>query len=241
MSHSHAPTPTPAAEGAAPTPVERSYLEIIAYLAERREPVIAAQLARWLHVRPPTVTSTLHRLEQKGLVAREASGALHLTPDGTTLAAQIIRRHRLLECFLYNVLQVPWHAIHREASQLEPALSPLLEAHMNALIGHATVCPHGNPIPGHETAAQQDIRLSTAPAGAHFVITRIDEEAGEDSCSLQLLWTRRLLPGTSLVRLPDPRDGIAVRRADHRIVLSRRLAGLVWGTCAPQPSPDQPA
>jgi len=235
VSHSSARASATTTDDSQPTPVERSYLEVIAYLEDRHEPVIAAQLARWMRVRPPTVTHTVHRLEDKGFVCRDSAGALHLTPPGRAIAEHVIRRHRLLERFLYDILQVPWHAVHREATLLEPALSPTLEAHIDALVSDATVCPHGNPIPGRGEQSHDDVRLSAAPVGGWFVIRRIDEEAGEDSCTLQLLWTRGLLPGTPLVRLPDPRDGIAVRRADRRIVLSRRVAGLIWGTCQEQP------
>jgi len=213
-----------------PTLVERSYLEVIYYLAARREPVIAAQLARWIRVRPPTVTNIVQRLEQKGLIQREATGAISLTPPGAEIAEQVVRRHRLLERFLYDTLKIPWHEVHREATLLEPAISAELEARIAALVGEATTCPHGNPIPGQGVEPCADGRLIAAPAGAWFVITRIDEEAGEDSCTLQLLWSRGLVPGTPLVRLLDPRDGIAVRRADRRVLLSRRVAGLIWGT-----------
>lgn len=219
--------------GELPTPVERSYLEVIAYLAARREPVIAAQLARWLRVRPPTVAHTLQRLERKGLVARDAVGAISLTPPGTVVAEQVIRRHRLLERFLYDHLQIPWHEVHREATRLEPVLSTVLEQRIVAMVGAATLCPHGNPIPGQGAPPRDDVRLLATPPGARFVITRIDEEAGEDACTLQGIWARGLLPGTTLVRLPDPRAGIAVRRNDRRLVLGRALAGLLWGVVEP--------
>ncbi len=71
--------------------------------------------------------------------------------------------------------------------------------------------------------------LVTAPIDAWFVVTRIDEEAGEDSCVLQFLWTRGLRPGVPLVRRPDACDGLVVQRADRRIVLSRRMAHFLWG------------
>lgn len=213
-----------------PTTVERSYLEVIFYLASRREPVIAAQLVRWMGVRPPTVTHTLQRLLRKGLIAREDSGEIQLTDSGQAQAEQVVRRHRLIERFLYDVMGIPWHQLHREAVRLEPAISPIFEKRIEALIGDAKTCPHGNPIPGRSEQPSDDVRLSDAPVGAWFVITRIDEEAGEDSCTLQLLWTRGLLPGTSLARLPDPLGGVAIRRADRRTVLSPRVAGLIWGT-----------
>jgi DtxR family transcriptional regulator, Mn-dependent transcriptional regulator len=213
------------------TPVERSYLEVIAYLAARREPVIAAQLARWLRVSAATVTHTLRRLEQKQFVRRQPDHRLALTAEGTLIAEQIIRRHRLLECFLYDVVKAPWHALHREATALEPLLSPTLEARMVALVGHARTSPYGNPIPGQGAPPLNDQRLIKAPVGNWFVITQIDEEAGEDSCTLQLLWARRLLPGTPLVRLPDGAGGVLrVQCAHRKLTLSRRVAGLLWGT-----------
>lgn len=230
----------------APTPVERSYLEVIAYLAGRRRPVIAAQLARWLKVRPPTVTHVLQRLEQKHLIQRDGPGGIVLTSAGAALADQIIRRHRLLERFLYDTLQVPWHAVHREASLMEPTLSPLLEARIAALVGSAMTCPHGNPIPGQGAPPADDGPLLEAPVGSWFVLTRVDEEAGEDSCTLQLLSTRGLLPGTPLVRLPDAPGGVRLQHADRRLVLSRRIAGFLYGRTERQPgaphdgSQDQP-
>lgn len=224
-----AATTRSAAGDAQPTLVERSYLEVIYYLAARREPVIAAQLARWIRVRPPTVTNIVQRLEQKQLIQREPSGAISLTQSGTAIAEQVVRRHRLLERFLYDTLKIPWHEVHREATLLEPAISSALEERIAALVGDAATCPHGNPIPGRGSVCADD-RLVATPPGSWFVITRIDEEAGEDYCTLQLLSARGLVPGTPLVRLLDPRDGIAVRRADRRIVLSRRVAGLIWGT-----------
>jgi DtxR family Mn-dependent transcriptional regulator len=212
-----------------PTPVERSYLKVIAYLATRRQPVIAAQIARWLKVRPPTVTHVLQRLEQKGLIQRDHSDGIALSASGRAIAEQVVRRHQLLERYLFDTLQIPWHEVHREATLLEPSLSPLLEARLVALVGDARTCPHGNPIPGQGHVPDDDQPLTAAPPGSWFVITRIDEEAGEDSCTLQVLWTRGLLPNTSLVRLPDLVGGVLIQRADRRCVLSRRVAGFLWG------------
>ncbi len=211
------------------TPAERGYLEVIYYLAARPEPVISARIARWLQVRPPTVTQTLQRIEVKGLITRDGHGAIHLTDAGRTIAEEVVRRHRLVERFLFDVMGIPWHMIHQEASKLEPVLSPVLEAQMMKLVGDVTDCPHGNPMPGHSTPLTHDTRLSDAPVGSDFVLNRIDEEAGEDTCTLQILWARGLLPGATLTRLPDPSNGLAIRRGDKRIVLSRRVAALLWG------------
>lgn len=223
-------------QGQLPTPVERSYLEVIAYLAARRAPVVPTQLARWQQVRPPTVTHVLHRLEAKELITRDPSGAIALTVSGSAIAEQIIRRHRLLERFLYDRLDVPWHEVHREATQLERAMSPMLEAHIAALVGDATVCPHGNPIPGQGALPTNDVPLPVLPAGSWMVLTRIDEEAGQDSCTLQLLWSRGLLPGTLLVRMVDSVGSVRVQRAGRRILLTPRVAGLLWVRVAVAPS-----
>jgi DtxR family Mn-dependent transcriptional regulator len=217
------------AEATLITPVESAYLEVIAYLATRREPVLAAHLARWMRVRPPTVTHVLQRLELKRLISREVGHAIQLTAEGNGIAERIIRRHRLLEYFLYNTLQIPWHAVHREATLLEPALSPMMEAQIAALVGDATTCPHGNPIPGQGAPIINDRCLVTVAPGSSFEITRIDEQAGEDSCTLQFFWTRDLLPGRALTRLLDPVGSIAVQRGARRVVLSPRVARFLWG------------
>jgi DtxR family Mn-dependent transcriptional regulator len=215
------------------TPVERNYLEVIAYLSTRPEAVIAARLARWLRVRPPTVTATLQRLSAKGYILRTSSGAITFTPAGAELADTIVRRHRLLERFLHDVLGIPWHQLHQEAVRLEPALSPSFLAYIETCVGAATHCPHGNPISGSSTVLPADeLRLDVAPIGAQFTVTRIDEEAGEDPCMLQRFWISGLLPQTTCVRLLDPRDRIALRIDGRRIVISRRAAALVWGMAA---------
>jgi DtxR family Mn-dependent transcriptional regulator len=215
------------------TPVERSYLEVIAYLADRREPVYATHLVRWLHVRAPTVTHTLQRLEAKQFIQRTQQSAISLTDSGGAIAERIIRRHRLLERFLYDYAKVPWHEVHREASSLEPVLSPRFEAFIVSQVGDAKTCPHGNPIPGQGAVAVDDQRIFTLAPGQSCVITRIDEEAGQDPCMFQLLWVNGIVPNVTLTRLLDPSDGVAVRRDHQRILLPRRVAATLWGVQQP--------
>jgi DtxR family transcriptional regulator, Mn-dependent transcriptional regulator len=212
------------------TDKERAYLEVISYLADRNEPVFAAQLARWFHVRPPTVTDMLHRLKDKGYINRDESHHIALTETGQELANTIVRRHRQLERFLFDVMGVPWHLVHQEAGKLEPALSPLLESRILALVGHATTCPHGNPIPGSGALLRGKSRLHVAPSGAHFVITHIDEEAGEDTCTLQFLAVHGLTPNTELTILQQsPTFGLRVRHGKHQVSITPQVAALVWG------------
>lgn len=211
--------------------IERDCLDVVTVLSERREPVMAAQVVHWLRTRAlsPSVTLALRRLEQKRLIWCDDAHVLHLTDEGAAAGAQILRRRRLLERFLYDTLKVPWHEVYREAKHLEPLLSPLMEARIEALTADATTCPYGNPVPGRSDVHPDEQLLVTTPLNSWFIISRIDEEAGEDSCALQFLWTRGLRPGTPLIRRPDAHDGLVVQRADRRIVLSRRIARFLWG------------
>jgi DtxR family transcriptional regulator, Mn-dependent transcriptional regulator len=212
------------------TDTERAYLEVITYLADRNEPVFAAQLARWFHVRPPTVTNMVQRLEQKGYITRDDSHHIALTATGQELANTIVRRHRQLERFLFDIMGVPWHLVHQEAGKLEPALSPLLEARILALVGNASTCPHGNPIPGSGAVLRGAMQLHLAPSGARFLITRIDEEAGEDTCTLQFLAVHGLTPDTELAVLQQsPTFGLRVRHGKHQVSITPHVAMLIWG------------
>ncbi len=211
--------------------LERSCLEVIAILNERHEPVMAAQIVHWLRncALAPSIMLALQRLEQKCLIRRDDTTVVHLTEAGEIAGATILRRRRLLERFLCDTLNVPWHEVYREAKQLEPLLSPVMEARIEEMTSHATVCPYGNPIPGRSETSPDEQLLVTAPINGWFIISRIDEEAGEDSCALQFLWTRGLRPGTPLIRRPDAHDGMVVQRADRHVILSRRIGRFLWG------------
>jgi DtxR family Mn-dependent transcriptional regulator len=211
--------------------LERVCLEVIAVLSERREPVAIPQIVHWMrtYALAPSIVLALQRLEQKRLIGCDNGHIVHLTDEGAAAGAQILRRRRLLERFLNDTLKVSWHEVYREAKHLEPVLSPVMEARVEALTTQATTCPYGNPIPGRSEAHPDEQLLVTAPVDSWFIISRIDEEAGEDSCALQFLWTRGLRPGTPLIRRPDAHDGMVVQRADRRIVLSRRIARFLWG------------
>lgn len=216
------------AEG--PTNKERDYLEVIYYLSLRPEPVIAAHLARWLSLQPPTVSYALQEMEKKGYISRDERSEISLTAAGTELAETIIRRHRLLECFLAEVVGVPWYLLHEEAVQLEHALSPTLEARIGALVGAATVCPHGNPIPGGGAGYAGSIRLDQAQVGTMFTIRRIEEEAEEQTDLLRYLEAHRLLPGQQLF-IPDasPIYGITLRSCNRDTTVAPTIAAVIWG------------
>ncbi len=223
---------------AGPTEKEREYLEIIYYLEQRNETVIAARLARWMGVQPPTVTHVLTQLEaRKGYIARTARGEITLTPEGFTVAEQIVRRHRLLECFLLDVLHVPWHQIHEEAVRLEHALSPTMMERIEALVGNAMTCPHGNPIPlesGGLPSLPPLQCLTDVDAGVFFTVERVLEEAEENVELMRYLQSNNLIPGRQFVITDSsPSYGVTLRSCNHDITLSPEIAAALWGSTQP--------
>lgn len=219
---------------AGPTDKEREYLEVIYYLAARNEPVIAARLARWMGVQPPTVTHVVQQLESKSLITRDGRGEISLTAEGFAFAEAMVRRHRILERFLVDVIKMPWHLIHEEAVRLEHALSPTMEAHIEALVGASATCPHGNPIPGTGTGYPGSVRLDAAPVGALFTVKRIVEEAEEDSDLMRYMQSNDLVPDMQfLITDASSAYGVTLQRGNQGITVSPEIAGVLWGEVAP--------
>jgi DtxR family Mn-dependent transcriptional regulator len=213
-----------------PTNKEREYLEVIYYLATRGEPVIAARLARWMRVQPPTVTNILERLKRKQFINRDERGEITLTDEGFKQAEAMVRRHRILERFLVDVMKMPWHIIHEEAVRLEHNLSPTMEAQIEALVGHSTTCPHGNPIPGLGLPYPGSISLEHAEVGKPFTIMRIAEEAEEDTDLVRFLQTNSLVPGSQFtVSDASSAYGVTLQRGPQLITVTPEMAGLLWG------------
>lgn len=213
-----------------PTAKEREYLEVIYYLAVRKEPVIAARLARWMSVQPPTVTHIVAQLEKKGYITRDARSEISLTDEGFRLAEQMVRRHRILERFLVDVMGMPWHLIHEEAVRLEHALSPTMEAHITALVGNSPTCPHGNPIPGNADTYAGATSLNEATVGATFTIRRIIEEAEEDTELIRYLQTNGLVPDALFTVSDAARAyGITLQRGNQTITVATEVGALIFG------------
>lgn len=219
---------------AGPTEKMREYLEVIYYLASRHEPVIGARLAEWMRVTPPTVTNIVQRMEEQGYIERDGHGEIRLTGEGFALAEAMVKRHRILERFLVDVMGVPWHMIHEEAVRLEHALSATLESRIEALVGQSTTCPHGNPIPGSGAKYLGDTRLDQAPVGHRFIIQRVMEEAEEDSDLMRYLQINGLVPGSQFdVTDSSASYGVTLHSANQTITLSPQIATQLWGDIAP--------
>ncbi|NJN15804.1 MAG: metal-dependent transcriptional regulator [Oscillochloris sp.] len=213
-----------------PTPKEREYLEVIYYLAVRGEPVIAARLARWMGVQPPTVTHIVKQLEDKQMINRDARGEITLTAEGFTMAELMVRRHRILERFLVDVMHLPWHLVHEEAVRLEHALSPAMEAQITSLVGDSPTCPHGNPIPGNLSDYAGRLSLAEAEVGHAFTIMRILEEAEEDSELIKYLQSNDLVPA-AVFQISDssPAYGVTLQRPGQSITVLPAVAALIYG------------
>jgi DtxR family Mn-dependent transcriptional regulator len=214
---------------AGPTEKMREYLEVIYYLSARQEPVIAARLAEWMHVSAPTVTNIVARLIALNLIDRDPRGEIRLTSEGYTLAETMVRRHRILERFLVDIMGLPWERIHEEAVRLEHALSPVLEERIAALVATATTCPHGNPIPGRSATYPGVLRLSDAPVGCAFIIRRITEEAEEDTEVLRHFQSHALVPGATVLINHASSVGISLQCDHASITVTQQAAAYLWG------------
>jgi DtxR family Mn-dependent transcriptional regulator len=157
------------------TVAEQEYLERIYWLEEAGLPMTGANLARAMHLSAPTVHEMIKRLEKDGYISRNADKTIVFTDNGREHASAIVKRHRLVERFLTDVLGIPWDDVHEEAERLEHAMSPVLEARMLAAIGDAKTCPHGHPIV--EGAREPGVPLADVSEGASIRILRFENEA----------------------------------------------------------------
>src|SRR5215210_5384585 len=160
---------------ASATVAEEEYLQVLFWLQEAKLPMTGANVARAMQLSAPTVHEMIGRLERDGYITRGGDKALSFTPDGLEHAQGVVRRHRLIERFLTDVLGIPWDEVHEEAERMEHAMSPRLEERMLAAIGDAKTCPHGHPItPGERI---EGVPLADVEPGASVTILRFENEA----------------------------------------------------------------
>lgn len=210
--------------------IER-YLEAIYALGDEGREVIAARLAEHLGVAAPTVTEALRRLVKDGYVSLNRRREIEFTPMGQAVAERIVRRHRLSERLLTDLLGVPWYDVHEEASRLEHAISPSVEAKLAALLGEPATCPHGNPIPGSGSPnLETGHYLDVAAEGEEVVVERITEQAEQDSRLLEYFHRNGIVPG-ALVRVArvEPSVGaIELRVGDQTVSISLQAANWIF-------------
>jgi DtxR family Mn-dependent transcriptional regulator len=185
------------------------YLQMVAVLDEEGIPAVQAQLARRLHKTPATVSEVVIRLETAGYITR--SGRLiSLTDDGRAVATAVIRRHRLAERLLVDVIGISWSAAHREAGRWEHVISDVVEERLVALLGDPATCPHGNPIPGSRNTAPSRadlIALSDVETGVLVRVARISEDVEQDLPALTFLESAGFVPGMTATVVEKQPDG----------------------------------
>ena len=193
-------------------------------------PLSTGALAQFLGVTPPTASAMLKRLGDHGLVGREDGRSVELTDHGAAHARFIVRRHRLIETFLSTVLLVPWDELYAEAELLEHAVSDSLLERMDALLGHPSSDPHGDPIPqGSERAlVTPDESIIDAPVGRRFRVERLHNRNAE---ALRYLAELGLRPGVVVDVLErSPFDGpLWISLDGQRLPLGTTLAQFVHG------------
>jgi DtxR family transcriptional regulator, iron-dependent repressor len=159
------------------TVAEEEYLQSLFWLQEAGLPMTGANVSRAMQLSAPTVHEMIGRLERDGYITRGSDRAIAFTDSGAEHAEGIVRRHRLIERFLTDVLGVPWDEVHEEAERLEHAMSPVLEERMLVAIGDAKTCPHGHPIVAG--ARLQGVPLADVEVGASVRVLRFENEAEE--------------------------------------------------------------
>jgi DtxR family Mn-dependent transcriptional regulator len=198
-------------------PAFEEYCECIYELREDDIDVIQARIVERLDVSRPSVSEMIRKMEGAGLVSVKGA-KIRLTAAGERLARQVVRRHRLAERFLTDVLGLSWALAHREAGKWEHVMSDEVETAMNKLLGSPTTCPHGNPIPGSGYDAPDAVRLGELSPGARFTVIRIPEELEFAPGVLDYLEETRLMPGATGTVTDTDTDGAVTVSVDGRDV-----------------------
>ena len=212
------------------------YLRTIFELQEEGLPPLRARIAERLEQSGPTVSQTVARMERDGLLHVGSDRNIALTGLGEQLATRVMRKHRLAECMLVDVLGMPWEDVHAEACRWEHVMSDAVERKLHAMLGFPNVSPFGNPIPGLDEldAAESDetigagVPLSSfnfyAPeAPKQVIIRRIDEPLQNDAAVLTSLARAGVRPGV-IVHVSGTVVGVSIGRSGEMIELTSTLA-----------------
>jgi DtxR family Mn-dependent transcriptional regulator len=200
----------------------QNYLKALLQLGAG-SPVPVSALARHLHVSAPSVSNMLARLADERLITPGARGAASLTPEGERAALLVLRRHRILEAFLVNVLELDWSEVHEDAEELEHHVSDRVLDALDRYMSHPTEDPHGHPIPDSRGRLVRRVLapLAALPAGARARVREV--RGGEDRARLARWKRTGLVPGAQVRMLEaNAEDGIfTLEIAGRRVVAGR--------------------
>lgn len=211
------------------------YLRTIFELEEEGIRPMRARITERLHQSGPTVSQTVARMERDGLLRLGAERQLELTAQGRAMATRVMRKHRLAECMLVQVLQMPWEEVHAEACRWEHVMSESVERRLLEILGHPTVSPYGNPIPGLE---ELDARAVAEPIDldrmvplseasrddvTHVIIRRIAEPIQDDAEAMTRMHRIGVTPGAS-VKIHRSAGGVTIGSGGEYAELSDDVA-----------------
>ena len=214
-------------------PPLEEYLEAVHELEEEGTTVIQARIAERLGHSAPAVSEMIRRLRGDGYL-EVAGRSLTLTAPGRVLAEGVVRKHRLAERLLTDVIGLPWSAAHVEACRWEHVISDDVAERLDVLLGHPTTCPHGNPIPGAGADQRHLTALVDALAGEHVRLERVTEQVEIDLDALLYLSDAGFTPGTEATVSSRAPDGTLTLDlgADRRIALGPALASQLFVAAA---------
>jgi DtxR family transcriptional regulator, Mn-dependent transcriptional regulator len=216
-------------------PLEQ-YLKEIHSLGEEEVPVIQARLVERLGHTAQAVSEMIGRLSAEGYIARSGRG-LDLTEKGRARAESVVRKHRLAERFLVDVVGLSWLEAHDEADRWEHVVSDAVEARFDEILGHPKTCPHGNPIPGRPVDSTPQLAMADVAEGTRFTLARITEKVEVDHDALSYLSDNGLLPGrTARIKSRAP-DGTLTLELDddqpqHTVAIGPRIGRQLFVTTA---------
>ncbi len=205
------------------------YLETILEIEEEGIPPIRARLVERLGLSAAAVSEQVNRLVDQGYAELLDDRTLRLTEPGRDLATSIVRRHRLAERLLVDVIGLEWEKAHKEADRWEHAISAEVEQKLVELLGDPATCPHGNPIPGshHVPEHPSSTALSRAKPGP-TTVTRVSEKLELDDRALQFVAEAALIPGSTVSVVRLERDAVVLETAAGEQRVPTELADLLF-------------
>jgi DtxR family transcriptional regulator, iron-dependent repressor len=207
------------------------YLEALFEMREEGIPTQQARLAEWLDVTPASVSEAVKRMAQRGLVETGQDRRVGFTASGEKLARALVRRHRLAERFLVEVVGLPWHLAHEEATEWGRVVSDRVEERLVDILGDPPTCVHGNPIPGTaHPVDQSDLQpLDGVAPGGRVRLERLTEDLELDLDVMRFFERSGLMPGAEVSVLSVAPDGtMTLEVAGEKVGLGSHLADNLW-------------
>jgi DtxR family Mn-dependent transcriptional regulator len=207
------------------------YLEALYEMDEEGIPTQQARLAEWLAVTPASVSEAMKRLSQRRMVETGADRRIRFTVEGERLARELVRRHRLAERFLVEVVGLPWHLAHEEATEWGRVISDRVEERLVDILGDPPTCVHGNPIPGTAHPVDQaDLRpLDRVEPGGRVRLERLTEDLELDLDVMRFFERSGLMPGADITVLSMAPDGtMTLEVGGEKVGLGAHLADNLW-------------